>query len=121
MSDQDNQNPTLIKKIDELETLIRQQKEKSAERNNITRLKVGTDGIPLLEDIVTEESVTDKDQSADPLAQIDEQQINEIINRIDMDISSDLEELIKLLKNSIIDELKTDLLKELKNSKPGSN
>ena len=50
----------------------------------------------------------------------DDQLINDIINKVDKEISGDLDELILMLKDSIIDEVKTRLLKELHVSKDNS-
>ena len=74
------------------------------------RLKVGTDGIPVLVETVTEEDISpEKAQALNKNNEI----INDIINKVDKEITEDLDELIVMLKDSIIDEVKSRLLKEL--------
>ncbi len=108
----------LIQQIDELETLLAEKKAEaqagSQEQHNILpRLNVGTDGIPVLVEAVNEEGLTpDIKQPLDTLKK-DDQLINDIIDKIDKEITEDLDELILMLKDSIIDEVKTRLLKEL--------
>ncbi len=135
--DKDN----LISQIDELENLLAakkaeveveaeakaQAKAKTiAEESILPRLNVGTDGIPVLVEPVAEEGFSsEKKQTLGPRLEVDnrsenkdEQIINDIIDKIDKEITEDLDELILMLKDSIIDEVKTRLLKELKIVKP---
>lgn len=107
----------LVSRIDELERLLA---EKKAEANHTGQLhmKVGTDGIPVLEDLFeadTFNSMSDPDQ-VESLAR-DNEVVEDIINKVDKEISQDLDELIAILKNSIIDEVKTRLMQELSHSK----
>lgn len=98
----------LLNRIDELETLLAKKK---AEVGNVTpRIKVGTDGIPVLFD---EFDFNNEDDTEAIAVNADEAIIEDIINKVDEDVSQDLDELIGLLKNSIIDEVKNRLLKEL--------
>lgn len=112
-SDQDN----LIKQIDELEAILARKKaeaQKSREQREVLpRLNVGTDGIPVLVEAVTEEGLSNDVNPFDATAKQDDQMINDIIDKIDKEITEDLDELILMLKDSIIDEVKTRLLKEL--------
>ncbi len=106
--DQDN----LIDQIDELEKLLAEKKAET-QQTILPRLNVGTDGIPVLVEAVTEEGLSsDKTSSLSSLKK-DDQLINDIIDKIDKEITEDLDELILMLKDSIIDEVKTRLLKEL--------
>jgi hypothetical protein len=106
--DKDN----LISQIDELEDLLAQKKTE-AQQTILPRLNVGTDGIPVLVEAVTEEGLDpDETQTLAGLKK-DDQIINDIIDKIDKEITKDLDELILMLKDSIIDEVKTRLLKEL--------
>jgi len=99
----------LINRIDELEKLLTKKKAES-KQTDLPRLKVGTDGIPVLVETVTEEDISpDKAQALNK----DDEVINDIINKVDKEITEDLDELIVMLKDSIIDEVKTRLLKEL--------
>ncbi len=111
LSDSDRDN--LINRIDELEKLLANKKAET-QQANLPRLKVGTDGIPILVENITEEDIsrTGKEQSLNTLDK-DDQIINDIINKVDKEIAEDLDELIVMLKDSIIDEVKTQLLKEL--------
>lgn len=102
----------LINQIDELENLLAQKKEE-ARRAALPRLKVGTDGIPILVETVTEGGLdSDKAQALSNLNK-DAQVINNIMDKIDKEITEDLDELVLMLKDSIIDEVKIRLLKEL--------
>jgi len=125
--DKDN----LISQIDELENLLATKKaeaeaEAIAEESILPRLNVGTDGIPVLVEPVAEEGFSsEKKQTLELQLEVDnrnenkdEQIINDIIDKIDKEITEDLDELILMLKDSIIDEVKTRLLKELKIVKP---
>jgi hypothetical protein len=102
----------LINRIDELENLLAKKK-KEAQQANTPRLKVGTDGIPVLVNAVTEEGLNPETGSSFDSLNKDDQIINDIIDKVDKEISEDLDELIVMLKDSIIDEVKTRLLKEL--------
>jgi len=108
----------LIQQIDELEALLAEKKaeaqvEAQAQKPILPRLNVGTDGIPVLVEAVTEEGLTpDTKQPLDTFKK-DDKLINDIIDKIDKEITEDLDELILMLKDSIIDEVKTRLLKEL--------
>jgi predicted component of type VI protein secretion system len=121
--DQDN----LINQIDELENLLSQKKAAAqAQQPVLPRLNVGTDGIPVLVEAVTEEDMVTHAQPANndlknDDAKNNDQFINEIIDKIDKEITEDLDELILMLKDSIIDEVKTRLLQELKTNKDNSN
>ena len=125
------QQDNLINQIDELESLLAEKKaeaqqiqeeqlQEQQQESALPRMTVGTDGIPVLVETVTED-----DLFAHELAANDEQDepyknnefINEIIDKIDKEITEDLDELILMLKDSIIDEVKTRLLKELKTNK----
>ncbi|MEM7027820.1 MAG: hypothetical protein AAF410_06315 [Pseudomonadota bacterium] len=98
----------LLNRIDELETLLAKKK---AEVGDATpRIKVGTDGIPVLFDEFDFHSEYEVEAAA---INTDQATIEDIITKIDEDVSQDLDELIGLLKNSIIEEVKNRLLKEL--------
>ena len=101
----------LLNRIDELEKLLAEKK--AATEKQTPRLKVGTDGIPVLVDAVTEEELDPPVGNSLHALKQDNEIINDIINKVDKEISQDLDELIVLLKDSIIDEVKTRLLKEL--------
>ena len=103
----------LLNRIEELENLLHRKKTEVIEQNQSPRLKVGTDGIPVLVESVTEEDMNYSNPESINSLQRDDEIINEIINKVDKEISQDLDELIVLLKDSIIDEVKTRLLKEL--------
>lgn len=112
----------LIKQIDELESLLAEKKaEAQAQQPVLPRLNVGTDGIPVLVETVTEEGLTSDGKSSLDSLKKDDQLINDIIDKIDKEITEDLDELILMLKDSIIDEVKTRLLKELKIDKDNLN
>ena len=104
---------TLLNRIDELEKLLARKKAESQQVDTTPKLKVGTDGIPVLVEAVTEEDMNPA--ATDSLLSIkkDNEIINDIINKVDKEISKDLDELIILLKDSIIEEVKTRLFKEL--------
>jgi hypothetical protein len=111
----------LISQIDELESLLAEKKAE-AQKKELPRLSVGTDGIPVLVEAVTEEDFNaDESQTLDDPKKddqiIDDQIINDIIDKIDNEITKDLDDLILILKDSIIDEVKTRLLKELNMNK----
>ena len=100
----------LIHRIDELETLLAKKKEE-AQHSNTPRFRVGADGIPvLLETVNSENQQSFSDSKNDQL-------INEIIDKVDMEITRDLDKLILMLKDSIINKVKTRLLKELVKNK----
>ena len=107
----------LIGRIEELENLLAKKKAESQKKTG-TRLKFGTDGIPVLDELVDENTITDDDTSARQERENNEV-INEIIDKLDQEISQDLDELIVTLKDSIIDEVKTRLLKELAGENKG--
>lgn len=107
----------LIGRIEELENLLAKKKAESQKKTG-TRLKFGTDGIPVLDELVDENTTTDDDISARQERENNEV-INEIIDKVDQEISQDLDELIVMLKDSIIDEVKTRLLKELAGENKG--
>lgn len=123
--EQDN----LINQIDELENLLAEkkaeaqqiQKEHLPEQQQepaLPRLTVGTDGIPVLVEAVTEEDLFTHENPANDK---NDDFINQIIDKIDKEITEDLDELILMLKDSIIDEVKMRLLQELKTNKDNSN
>jgi len=114
--DQDN----LINQIDELEKLLAEKKSE-AKQHVLPRLNVGTDGIPVLVEAVTEEGLNLDSASSSGNTKNDDQLINDIIDKIDKEITEDLDELILMLKDSIIDEVKTRLLKELNLNKDNLN
>lgn len=121
------QQDNLISQIDELEKLLAEKKAEAREIQQqhienkpvLPRLNVGTDGIPVLVKTVNEENFFTENEPAKDKK--DGQFINEIIDKIDKEITEDLDELIVMLKDSIIDEVKTRLLKELKTNKKNSN
>ncbi len=118
LSDTDRNN--LINRIDELEGLLAKKKAESKQAK-LPRLKVGTDGIPVLVDPFDAETLSpDLDREFKQIKR-DDQLINDIINKVDKEISADLDELILLLKDSIIDEVKTRLLKEFQINKDSSD
>ena len=107
----------LLGRIVELETLLDRKKtqmkrEQNAAKVEMPRLKVGTDGIPVLTDTVSKESLQDDGSNIN-----DEDLVNEIIARIDKEVSQDLDDLVIMLKDSIIDDVKARLLSELKHEK----
>ncbi len=102
----------LINQIDELENLLAEKKTE-AQQSVLPRLSVGTDGIPILVEAVTEEDLDPDETQALANLKKDDQIVNDIIDKIDKEITQDLDELILMLKDSIIDEVKTRLLKEL--------
>ena len=111
MSDNDlkmENRTNLLNRIDELETLLA--KKKAEVKDTTPRIKVGTDGIPVLFD---EFDFQNEDEIENAATNTDQAIIEDIINKVDEDVSKDLDELIGLLKNSIIDEVKNRLLKEL--------
>ncbi len=120
MADLDDDNPqkreALINRIDELENLLAQKKSESTNTNS-PRLKVGTDGIPVLMETVDETNQDITTQVGAESAKQNDALVNEIIDKVDKEISQDLDELIVLLKDSIIDEVKIRLLKELTENK----
>ena len=107
----------LISRIEELENLLAKKKAES-QQNTGTRLKFGTDGIPVLDELVDENTLAG-DNTSTRQARENNEVINEIINKVDQEISQDLDELIVMLKDSIIDEVKTRLLKELAGDNKG--
>ena len=109
----DGNKTALLNRIDELEKLLSSKKAETQARNQTPRLKVGTDGIPVLVDTVTVADMEIPDTGLINTLKKDDEIINDIINKVDKEISRDLDELIVLLKDSIIDEVKTRLLKEL--------
>lgn len=123
----ENQQDNLINQIDELENLLAEkkaeareiQKQQKEKKPVLPRLNVGTDGIPVLVETVTDDDLFTENRPTNDNK--DDQFINEIINKIDKEITEDLDELILMLKDSIIDEVKTRLLKELKTNKDNSN
>ncbi len=96
----------LLNRIDELEKILAKKKAESQQQaqdnTNSTKLKIGTDGIPVLVETISDDKLNE-----------DEEIINSIIDKIDKEITQDLDELIVMLKDSIIDEVKMRLLKEL--------
>lgn len=118
LADSDRNN--LANRIDELEQLLAKKK-KESKQAKLPRLKVGTDGIPVLVDPFNAENLNpDLDREFKQIKS-DDQLINDIINKVDKEISADLDELIFLLKDSIIDEVKTRLLKEFQINKDSSD
>ncbi len=122
VSEEDRDN--LINRIDELETLLAQKKAEhqealkaeeteQAESPDLPRLSVGTDGIPVLVKTVSEDDLMTDDTPSLDDSNKDDQVINDIIDKIDQEITKDLDDLILMLKDSIIDEVKSKLLKEL--------
>lgn len=103
----------LINQIDELEELLAQKKAES-QQTVLPKLNFGNDGIPVLVETVTEEGLKPDVNPAIDTNKKDDQFINDIIDKIDKEITEDLDELIVMLKDSIIDEVKTRLLTELK-------
>ncbi len=109
LSDSDRNN--LVNRIDELEQLLAKKKTESKQAK-LPRLKVGTDGIPVLVDLFSQDDLNqDLEQTFEQIDK-DDQLINDIIDKVDKEISGDLDELILMLKDSIIDEVKTRLLEE---------
>lgn len=108
----DSDKNHLISRIDELEKLLAKKKAES-QKTPAPKLKVGTDGIPVLVETVVEEDINPDKLQTLSTSDKDGQIINDIINKVDKEITEDLDELIVLLKDSIIDEVKTRLLEEL--------
>ncbi len=102
---------SLVNRIDELEQLLAKKKAESKEAK-LPRLRVGTDGIPVLVDHYTLDDLNPDQEQAFKQIEKDDQLINDIIDKVDKEISGDLDELILMLKDSIIDEVKTRLLEE---------
>ncbi len=117
LSDTDRNN--LVNRIDELEQLLAKKKTESKQAK-LPRLKVGTDGIPVLVDPFNAENLNPDTDREFKQIKHDDQLINDIINKVDKEISADLDELILMLKDSIIDEVKTRLLKEFQINKDSS-
>ncbi len=103
----------LINQIDELEELLAQKKA-DAQKSALPKLNFGTDGIPVLVNAVTEDDLKPDANSSLNSVKNNDEFINDIIDKIDKEITEDLDELIVMLKDSIIDEVKTRLLTELK-------
>ena len=118
LSESDRNN--LINRIDELENLLAKKKEESKQAK-LPRLKVGTDGIPVLIEPFTAEKKNPVHDKAFKQIEKDDQLINDIINKVDKEISEDLDELILMLKDSIIDEVKTRLIKEFNTKKDNTD
>jgi len=109
-------DPSLLRRIEELETLLEQQKQQRLKRAAV-RPRARAEEIPVLYDVVTEQSIAARDSASHQAGQPSgDPKLRELIGRVDQDTGSDLEQFIKILKNGIIDELKTDLIKELKPS-----
>lgn len=129
------QQNNLINQIDELENLLAEKKAEAQQTQEkqqqeqqqepaLPRMTVGTDGIPVLVEAVTEDDLfahKDPANGGQDEPYKNDEFINEIIDKIDKEITEDLDELILMLKDSIIDEVKTRLLKELKNKKDTPN
>ncbi|MGB1800697.1 MAG: hypothetical protein ACPHLK_07720 [Gammaproteobacteria bacterium] len=129
------QQDKLINQIDELENLLAEKKveaqqiqekqqQEQQQESALPRMTVGTDGIPVLVEAVTEDDLFAHENSANnekDKPHKNDEFINEIIDKIDKEITEDLDELILMLKDSIIDEVKTRLLQELKTNKDTSN
>ncbi len=114
-------DPSLLRRIGELETLLEQQKQQRLKRAAV-KPKARAEEIPVLYDVVTEESIAARDKALRQAGQpVGDARLRDIIGRVDQDAGSDLEQFIKILKNGIIDELKTDLIKELKPPKREPN
>lgn len=114
-------DPSLLRRIGELETLLEQQKQQRLKRAAV-KPKARAEEIPVLYDVVTEESIAARDKALRQAGQpAGDARLRDIIHRVDQDAGSDLEQFIKILKNGIIDELKTDLIKELKPPKREPN
>ena len=119
-ADQGNENnlrvsdrDELVSRIDELEQLLAEKKAEASRAGKL-HMKVGTDGIPVLEDLFEPGNVDIQNSSTDASTVTREHEIvEEIIDKVDREISQDLDELIAILKNSIIDEVKTRLMHEL--------
>ncbi len=109
-------DPSLLKKIEELEALLQKQRQKRLE-NTAVPTKAETEQIPVLRDVVTGQSIAAENKRMQK--QFEEKQTQDVMGIVDQHTRSDLEELVKLLKHNIIDELKTELMKELKPLKKG--
>jgi hypothetical protein len=123
------QQDNLINQIEELENLLAEKKaeaqliqesQQQEQEPALPRMTVGTDGIPVLVEAVSEDDLFAHenpvhDEQDEPYK--NDEFINEIIDKIDKEITEDLDELILMLKDSIIDEVKTRLLQELKTNK----
>ncbi|MFT5395192.1 MAG: hypothetical protein ACI85N_000375 [Gammaproteobacteria bacterium] len=114
LSDSDRNN--LVNRIDELEELLAKKKTESKQAK-LPRLKVGTDGIPVLVDLFTQDDLNQDLEQTFKQIDKDDQLINDIIDKVDKEISGDLDELILMLKDSIIDEVKTRLIEEFHTKK----
>lgn len=101
----------LLQRIDELEKLLARKKPES-KKVKTPKLKIGTDGIPVLVNPVVAADVN-KNTSIPGAIKKDDAVIDDIIGKINQEISHDLDELIILLKDSIIDKVKMRLLSEL--------
>ena len=106
----------MLKKIEELEALLQKQRQKRLE-NTAVPTKAETEQIPVLRDVVTGQSIAAENKRMQ--RQFEEKQTQDVMGIVDQHTRSDLEELVKLLKHNIIDELKTELMKELKPLKKG--
>ncbi|GEM_PF-1589255 len=114
LSDSDRNN--LVNRIDELEQLLAKKKTES-KQTKLPRLRVGTDGIPVLVDLFTEDDLNQDLEHTFQQIEKEDQLINDIIDKVDKEITEDLDELILMLKDSIIDEVKTRLLEEFHSKK----
>ena len=112
----EKERSNLLTRIDELEKLLAQRKAE-AQQPKMPKLKVGTDGIPVLVETVDDNSVEDASGQDTQSLNSNNDVINDIIDKVDKEISEDLDELIVLLKDSIIDEVKTRLMEELQTGK----
>lgn len=102
----------LIHRIDELEKLLARKKESKQKIDN-PRFKIGEDGIPILIETVSDDDIDT--QLSDTLQHIqqDNKIVDEIISKVEKEISQDLDDLIVMLKDSIIDDVKSRILSEL--------
>ena len=112
----ENTVSSLRNRIDELESLLRQ---KEGGSNGEEKLE-----IPVLDEVFSmEDAGYLRDEEELPETgygnALDEEQLAEIIRRLDTQITKDLEALIKLLKHSIMKEIKTTLLTELTRGQDG--
>ncbi len=108
----DSNRNDLLNRIDKLERLLAK-KRTTSDPEKVPRLKVGTDGIPVLiepvkinKDIPADDKTTTPNKKEDLL-------IDDIINRIDKEIAPDLDKLIRDLKDSILAKVKIRLAEEL--------
>ena len=115
----ENTVASLRNRIDELETLLREKE--SGKPSD----KSSQDVIPVLDEVISLENAGHPQNDDNDIFEPgngrvpDEDRIAEIINKLDKQINNDLEALIKLLKHSIMKEIKTTLMTDLTQKQSG--